>query len=151
MLVKGATACSLQNADLYPPNVTFWNTLQWRHNRHDSVSNHLRLDCLLNRLFKRISNNTSKLCVSVFFFFFFFLGGAGGDSPVTGKFPSQRSSKAENLSIWCRHHVWQNYLLPGQYLIVKCISKDHAMYHAKMRHAKYGNSIPICILLTEIR
>ena len=25
-------------------------TLQWRHNEHDGVSNHQRLDCLLNRL-----------------------------------------------------------------------------------------------------
>ena len=25
-------------------------SLQWRHNEHDDVSNHLRLDCLLNCL-----------------------------------------------------------------------------------------------------
>ena len=27
----------------------FTNSLQWRHNESDGVSNHLRLDCLLNR------------------------------------------------------------------------------------------------------
>ena len=27
-----------------------------------------------------------------------------GNSPVTGEFPSQRASKAENVSIWWRHH-----------------------------------------------
>ena len=27
-------------------------TLQWRRNEHDGVSNHRRLDCLLNRLFR---------------------------------------------------------------------------------------------------
>ena len=27
--------------------------LQWRHNERDGVSNHRRLDCLLNRLFRR--------------------------------------------------------------------------------------------------
>ena len=27
-------------------------SLQWRHNERDGVSNHQRLDCLLNRLFK---------------------------------------------------------------------------------------------------
>ena len=28
-----------------------------------------------------------------------------GNSPVTGEFPAQRTSNAENVSIWWRHHV----------------------------------------------
>ena len=28
-----------------------------------------------------------------------------GNSPVAGEFPSQRTSNAENVSIWWRHHV----------------------------------------------
>ena len=28
-----------------------------------------------------------------------------GNSPVTGEFPAQRASNAENVSIWWRHHV----------------------------------------------
>ena len=40
------------------------NTLQWRHNERDGVSNHRRLDCLLNRLFKHRSKKTSKLRVT---------------------------------------------------------------------------------------
>ena len=40
------------------------NTLQWRHNGRNDVSNHQRLDCLLSRLFKRISKKTSKLRVT---------------------------------------------------------------------------------------
>ena len=39
-------------------------TLPWRHNGHDGVSNHRRLDCLLNRLFRRRSKKTSKLRVT---------------------------------------------------------------------------------------
>ena len=39
-------------------------TLQWRHNGRDSVSNHQPHDCLLNRLFRRISKKTSKLRVT---------------------------------------------------------------------------------------
>ena len=39
-------------------------TLQWRHNEHDGVSNHLSLDGLLNRLFRRRSKKTSKLRVT---------------------------------------------------------------------------------------
>ena len=45
-----------------------WNwtrlSLQWRHYGRDSVSNHRRPYCLLNRLFRRRSKNTSKLCVT---------------------------------------------------------------------------------------
>ena len=39
-------------------------TLQWRHNDHDSVSNHQPHGCLLNRLFRRRSKETSKLRVT---------------------------------------------------------------------------------------
>ena len=38
--------------------------LQWRHIEHDDVSNHLPYDCLLNRLFSRRSEKTSKLRVT---------------------------------------------------------------------------------------
>ena len=35
-----------------------------------------------------------------------------GDSPVTGEFPAQRASNAENVSIWWRHHgLWQLMLI----------------------------------------
>ena len=39
-------------------------TLHWRHNDHDGVSNHQPHGCLLNCLFRRRSNNTSKLRVT---------------------------------------------------------------------------------------
>ena len=35
-------------------------SLQWRHNEHDGVSTHRLLYCLLNRVFRRRSNKTSK-------------------------------------------------------------------------------------------
>ena len=40
--------------------------LQWRHNVRDGVSNHRRLDFLLNRLFGHRSMKTSKLRVMAF-------------------------------------------------------------------------------------
>ena len=40
--------------------------LQWRHNGPDGVSNHQRLDCLLNRLFRRKSIKTSLLRLLAF-------------------------------------------------------------------------------------
>ena len=38
--------------------------LQWRHNGRDGVSNHQLHKCLHNRLFRRRSKKTSKLCVT---------------------------------------------------------------------------------------
>ena len=69
--------------------------LRWRHNEHDSVSNHQPHDCLLNRLFRGRSKKTSKLHVTGF---------CAGNSPGTGEFPAQMASNAENVSIWWRHH-----------------------------------------------
>ena len=75
-------------------------TLQWRHNEHDSVSNHQLHHCLFNCLFRRRSKNTSKICVT---------GLCAGNSPVTGEIPAQRASNAENVSIWWRHHELRFY------------------------------------------
>ena len=62
-------------------------TLQWRYNEPDGVSN--------QPLFRRRSKKTSKLRVT---------GLCEGNSPVTGEFPAERASIAENVSIWWRHH-----------------------------------------------
>ena len=72
-------------------------SLWWRHNERDGVSNHQLRDCLLKRLFRRRSNKTSKLRVTGLF---------EGNSPVTGEFPAQMASNAENVSIWWRHSDW---------------------------------------------
>ena len=72
------------------------SSLQWLHNGHDGVSNHQRLDCLPNHLFRLRSNKIPKLRA---------IGLFEGNSPVTDEFPPQRASKAENISIWCRHHI----------------------------------------------
>ena len=71
------------------------STLHWRHNGRDGVSNHQPHDGLLNRLFRRRSKKTSKLRVTGF---------CEGNSPMTGEFPAQRASYAENISIWWHHH-----------------------------------------------
>ena len=88
-----------ENKGLHYRNPNSWvaRPLQWRHNGRDSVTNHQPHDCILNRLFRRRSKKTSKfratgLCV--------------GNSPVTGEFPAQMASNAENISIWWRQHVW---------------------------------------------
>ena len=78
--------------------VAHWvGTLQWRPIEHDCVSNHQSGDCLLNRLF--MCRSKKKLHVT---------GLCAGNSPVTGEFPTQKASNAENVSIWWRHHgeIW---------------------------------------------
>ena len=65
-------------------------TLHWRHNVRDGAPNHQPHYCLLNRLFRRRSKRTSKLRVT---------GLCTGNSPLTGEFPTQRASNAENVSI----------------------------------------------------
>ena len=70
-------------------------TLLRRHNGCDGISNHQHYDRLLNHSFRRRSKKTSKLRVT---------GLCAGNSPVTGEFPAQRASDAENASIWWRHH-----------------------------------------------
>ena len=69
--------------------------LRFRHNECDCVSNYRRLDCLLNRFFRRKSTKTSNLCVT---------GLCEGIPAVTGRFPSQRVNNALNDSIWWRHY-----------------------------------------------
>ena len=49
---------------LYMVNGAIPLALWWRHNGHDSVSNHQPHHCLLNRLFGCRSKKTSKLCVT---------------------------------------------------------------------------------------
>ena len=83
--------------------------LKWRHNERDGVSNHQAHGCLLNRLFRRRSKKTSKLRV---------IGLCAANSPVTGEFPAQRASNAENVSIWWRHHALTAFLSHLLYNVV---------------------------------
>ena len=76
-----------------------WEYLQRHYNdvliESDGVSNHKRLEGLLNRLLRRRSKKSSELRVT---------GLCEGNSPVTGEFPAKRTSNAEKVSIWWRHH-----------------------------------------------
>ena len=71
-------------------------SLQWQHNERHGISNHRHLSCLLNRLFRVRSKETSKLGVT---------GLCEGNTLGTGDFPAQRASNVENVSIWWHHHV----------------------------------------------
>ena len=103
---------------------------QWRNNERDGISNHQRLDCLLNALFRRRSKKTSKARVT---------GLCEGNSPVTGEFPAQKASNAENVSIWWRRHdvshlFWimssvVKFYVPQRLQWVKNEVRDVIIYH----------------------
>ena len=100
--------------------VPFSEPLQWHNNGCHGVSNHWRLNCLLMCLSTHRSKKTSKLC---------FTGLCEGNSPVTGEFPSQRASNAENVSIW-----WCNHDRVEQFIYDTIIV--HAMWQDKYRRWK---------------
>ena len=71
-------------------------TLHWRHNGRDGVLNH---QPHLNHWFRHRSKKTPKLLVT---------DHCAGNLPVTGEFPAQMASNAENVSIWWRLHDMPN-------------------------------------------
>ena len=87
-----------QNNSVPIDNKAQWRTnpLELRHNECNGVSKHQRLACLLNCLLRRRSKKTSKLHVT---------GLCDVNPPMTGGFPSQMDSNAENVSIWWRHYA----------------------------------------------
>ena len=82
---------------LSPVSRVPFQSLPWCHNGRDGVSNHQPYDSLLNCLFRRRSKKISKLCIT---------GLCEGNSPVTCKFPAQRASNVEDITIWWCHHEW---------------------------------------------
>ena len=86
-------------------------SLQWCHNERGGVSNHRRLVCVSNCLFMYRSKKTSELRVT---------GLYEGNSPVTGEFPTQRASNAENVSIRWRQHV-----ISMQLICILCSRRLH--------------------------
>ena len=76
---------------------------------YSDVSNHWRLEWLLNRLFKRRTQKTSKLHVTGF---------CEENPPVSGGFPSQMASIAVKVSIWwCHHYKRLHAMLSLTYII----------------------------------
>ena len=68
-------------------------TLQWRHNGRDGVSNNQPHDCLPFFILAQIKEDTIAPRHWPL-----------GNSPMTGEFPTQMASNAENVFIWWRHH-----------------------------------------------
>ena len=95
----------------------FIKTLKWHHNECDSVSNPQRLECQLNRLFRRRYKKTSKLRVA---------GLCDGNSSVTGEFPAPRTSNEETVSIYdvimnWYHPVARRFLILCHIVVVQLL------------------------------
>ena len=85
----------------------------------------LKIFFLLNRLFRRRSKKTSKLRVT---------GLCTGNSPVTGEFPAQKNSNAENICIWWRHR--------GHYMASIIDFENYVTSTAGRYHGKKLNALP---------
>ena len=111
-----------------PPSPIYWchffqcrvhESLQWRRDERDSVSNHQPHDCLFNCLFRRRSKKNIK---------------APCHWPLCGEFtgdrwiPRTKASNAENFSIWWRHH---DILTPP------CLSNPIYWCHLSMKCAQW--------------
>ena len=79
---------SFPSSSTHPIHLSMTSFLTSHYNERNGVSNHRRIDCLFNRLFR--SNKTPKFRVN---------GLCEGNPPVTDGFSSQRASNAENTSI----------------------------------------------------
>ena len=86
-------------------NLTYWISLQWRHNGSDSVSNHQPHDCLLRRFFQTQIKENIK---------------APRHWPLCREFtrdrwfPTQMASNMKNVSIWWRYHVYVSIFGTGR-------------------------------------
>ena len=100
-------------------------SLLWRYNGRDCVLNHQPQKCLLNCLFIRRSNKTSKLRVTGLF---------AENSPGTGEFPAQMASNVENIFIWWRHHVIAFYNIVFCYGAYIMFGFLFPLVHVSRRH-----------------
>ena len=90
-----------------PPWSSRWLQMPWRQictNKSATMALHYSdviMGAMVSQMFTQpfiraqIKNQTSKFRVT---------GLWAGNSPVSGEFPAQRTSNAENISIWWRHH-----------------------------------------------
>ena len=77
-----------------------------------------RLTVVYSTVYSGRSKKISKLCVT---------GIWAGNSPVTGEFPAQRSSNAENVSLWWCHHAVKHVKLKKkltEFVNIKCVIRE---------------------------
>ena len=112
---------------------TMMITIQWHHNERDGVSKHRRLHCLLNCWLRRRSKKTSKLRVT---------GLCAVNSPVTGEFPEQKASNAENddVTMICAVMMETKIYIAFSWSIWSNWHNMTVQPHLTQNHRKYDNS-----------
>ena len=100
----------------------------------DGVSNHRRFECLLKSLFRRRSKKTSKHPVT---------GICEGNPPLTGGFPSQSTSNAENISIQWRNHG------DCSDAILRDICKQHTNSQQQQQRARSAQNFSVVLTREE--
>ena len=123
--------------------------LQWRHNERDGVSNHRCLDGLLNRLFRRRSNNTPKPRVT---------GLCEGNSPGHRWIPPHKGPVTPNMFLFddviIRIHLvvtipWSAgsaYILTRHLNLIIFVAADRVTIPGHHRHSADYNAT-LCIIL----
>ena len=96
--------------------------LQWRHNERDGVSNHRRLDYLLNGLFRHRSKKISKLRVN---------GPCEGNSPASGEFTITRAPKCNATYELYMPVIWWT----DMHKCAWCFDKVQGCMNSRVRHA----------------
>ena len=97
-------------------------SLHWRHNDHNGVSNHQPYGCLLNRLFRRRSKKTSKLCVT---------GLCVGNSPGPVNSPhkgpvTRKMFPFDDVIMW-HQQLWYWFGHPPKFLLQKGVLTHFAI------------------------
>ena len=143
----------LTSTGIRSPSIHLQTTLRRRHNGRDGVWNHQPHDCLLNRLFRRRSKETSKLRVT---------GLCEGNSPVTGNavrginrssVVSPHKGVAQTVEFLV---VWDAITLMWRYFrLYRMVKKGLPVeYHAHASHLllqlRYGDTHQEPLLLTLI-
>ena len=119
-------------------------TLRWRHNDHDRVSNHQPHGCLLNRLFRRRSKKTSKLRVTGLC-----VGNSPGpvNSPHKGPVTRKMFSFDDVIMFICKtlFRCWPGY---KDHWWWKCVAAGTALSQVRISYGMIYE--PVCILYTAI-
>ena len=110
--------------------IYFWKTMTWIqpsigpcHVAHNDVimgTIASQITSLTIVYSNQRSKKTAKLRVT---------GLCAGNSPVTGEFPAQRASNAENVSIWWRHHDFLRMCYRLPMAGTEILYLVHAMFH----------------------
>ena len=104
------------------------STLKWRYNECDGVSNHRRLDCLLDHWFRCRLKKTSTVHVT---------GLCEGTPPVTDGFPSQRTTDAKNTSVIMTYEACTKYIHCCKWHVHICIVENKYVWFSKNISLKY--------------